>query len=238
MTAVVVDLDDCTPVEQAGGGAVVRSTLDASRGCPRLVQRVVRVEPGRTLEGTAERGGELWYVVAGRGRLQAGEGTGVLAAGVGILLASGSDYALEVSDPGPLELVQVVLPEGAPQPPGGAPVFSLLDECEVEVTGDRRFRVLIGPEQGCDATTQFVGEIPPGRAPAHTHTYDEVVLVLEGHGIVHLEGEERPITAGTCVYLPPGSLHCLENTGEGELRVLGVFHPGGSPAAKREVGAT
>jgi oxalate decarboxylase/phosphoglucose isomerase-like protein (cupin superfamily) len=33
------------------------------------------------------------------------------------------------------------------------------------------------------------------------------------------------------VHLPPGQPHCLENTGASTLRVLGVFHPGGSPAA-------
>jgi oxalate decarboxylase/phosphoglucose isomerase-like protein (cupin superfamily) len=34
------------------------------------------------------------------------------------------------------------------------------------------------------------------------------------------------------LHLPPGRPHCLENTGPDELVVLGVFHPGGSPAAK------
>ena len=33
---------------------------------------------------------------------------------------------------------------------------------------------------------------------------------------------------------PPQAPHCLENTGPEPLRVLGVFHPAGSPAAKRE----
>ena len=39
---------------------------------------------------------------------------------------------------------------------------------------------------------------------------------------------------GSCVHLPPGQVHCLENTGTTTLWVLGVFHPGGSPAAKQE----
>jgi mannose-6-phosphate isomerase-like protein (cupin superfamily) len=105
------------------------------------------------------------------------------------------------------------------------------------MTGDRRFRVLFGPGQGCAEATQFVGEIPPGRAPEHSHTYDEVVLILAGHGVVHLPAGEQPVAPGCCVHLPPGTPHCLENTGAGTLMVLGVFHPGGSPAAKR-VGPT
>ena len=102
----------------------------------------------------------------------------------------------------------------------------------MEVTGDRRFRVLFGPGNGCSAATQFVGEIPPGRAPEHSHPYDEVVLVLEGEGVLHAGTGDRPLAPGSCVHLPPGEPHCLENTGRATLRVLGVFHPGGSPASK------
>ena len=104
----------------------------------------------------------------------------------------------------------------------------------VEVTGDRRFRVLFGPGNGCSAATQFVGEIPPGRAPEHIHPYDEVVLVLEGKGVLHAGAGDRPLAPGSCVHLPPGEPHCLENTGRATLRVLGVFHPGGSPASKQQ----
>jgi oxalate decarboxylase/phosphoglucose isomerase-like protein (cupin superfamily) len=32
------------------------------------------------------------------------------------------------------------------------------------------------------------------------------------------------------VHLPKGLVHCLENTGPGEMQVLGVFRPAGSPA--------
>jgi mannose-6-phosphate isomerase-like protein (cupin superfamily) len=59
-----------------------------------------------------------------------------------------------------------------------------------------------------------------------------VVLVLDGEGVLHAGAAEHPITPGSCIHLPPGQQHCLENTGQDTLRVLGVFHPGGSPAAK------
>ncbi len=80
--------------------------------------------------------------------------------------------------------------------------------------------------------TQFVGEIPPGRAPAHSHPYDELVLVLAGSGVLHVEGDDELLAPGSCVHLPPGLPHCLENTGSEVLRVLGVSHPADSPAAK------
>jgi mannose-6-phosphate isomerase-like protein (cupin superfamily) len=93
--------------------------------------------------------------------------------------------------------------------------------------------VLFGPGRGCAAATQFVGEIPPGRAPVHSHPYDEVVLILAGEGVVHAD-QDHPLAAGSCVHLAPGQPHCLENTGREPLIVLGVFHPGGSPAQKQQ----
>ena len=105
-----------------------------------------------------------------------------------------------------------------------------LEECEPERTGDREFRVLLS--EGL-TITQFAGLIPPGRAPAHHHTYDEVVHVLAGRGVVHLSGTTAEIGPGTSIYLPPYQPHCLENTGSGPLEVLGVFYPAGSPAAKQ-----
>lgn len=107
-----------------------------------------------------------------------------------------------------------------------------LADCEVETTGDRRFRVLFGPGQGCDIATQFVGEIPPGRAPDHSHPYDELVLILDGTGAAHIGGVAHAVSQGTCLHLPPGLSHCLENTGSTTMRVLGVFHPADSPATK------
>ena len=106
-----------------------------------------------------------------------------------------------------------------------------LDDCEPERTGDREFRVLLSEGM---AFTQFAGLIPPGRAPEHHHTYDEVVHVLAGHGVVHLGEGAAEIGPGTSIYLPPYQPHCLENTGPDLLAVLGVFYPAGSPAAKHE----
>jgi uncharacterized cupin superfamily protein len=74
---------------------------------------------------------------------------------------------------------------GAPDQ-GAAPQLSELGEWAELVSGDRRFRVLFGPGTGCTAATQCVGEIPPGRAPEHSHhPYDEVVAILEGAGVLH-----------------------------------------------------
>ena len=101
-------------------------------------------------------------------------------------------------------------------------------------TADRWYRVLVDQEVGSEQVTQFVGSIPPGRAPDHFHEYEEVLFILRGTGRMWTGDVSTPIGPGACVYLPRGQVHCVENTGEGELRLLGVFYPAGSPAIRYE----
>lgn len=229
-------------------GATVRTVLNTGAGREGLLRRLVEVLPASQFEGTAGPGGELWFVIAGIGRLKSGaEPAMPVQRDTGLWLPPGVRYRLSTDGPGALRLDSVSLPAGTADQDGTkaqdraeAPVdaplpqLSELGDCTVQVTGDRRFRVLFGPGNGCSAATQFVGDIPPGRAPAHSHPYDEVVLVLEGEGVLHARAADHPLGPGSCVHLPPGEPHCLENTGRTTLRVLGVFHPGGSPAAKED----
>ena len=217
---------------------VVRTLVDTAPGGDGLVRRRVEVPPGSWVEAAAGPGGELWYVIDGTGLLTCGDDPAApIQRDTALWLPPGARYRLAASAPAPLTLDRVMLPAGPAAGRAGVagaarPRLTELGDCPVETTGDRRFRVLFGPGNGCEAATQFVGEIPPGRAPLHSHTYDEVVLVLAGEGVLHTGPAEHPIAPGACIHLPPGQRHCLENTGPGTLWVLGVFHPGGSPAAK------
>jgi mannose-6-phosphate isomerase-like protein (cupin superfamily) len=196
-----------------------------------LVRRQVTLSPGSALRGLGGAGGELWFVIAGTGRLDVGTLRGAaVGEGTGCRIPPGSKYRLDAGERIVLDAVALPAATVAGQP--DEPRVSELAACEVERTGDRRFRVLMGPGRGCEAATQFVGEIPPGRAPEHSHPYDEVVLVLDGEGVAHAGGSDRALSPGASVHLPRGLPHCLENTGQRTLVVLGVFHPGGSPAAK------
>lgn len=97
-------------------------------------------------------------------------------------------------------------------------------------TGDRSFYLLVHKDLGCEHVTQFLGIIPPSRAPFHFHTYEEAIYILQGSGIVWADDERCEFGVGTSIYLPPGQRHCLENLGPEEVRLLGVFYPSGSPA--------
>jgi mannose-6-phosphate isomerase-like protein (cupin superfamily) len=233
--------------ERTASGAAIRTLVTTSGAAGSLIRRLVDVPPGACFAGTAGAGGELWFVISGSGYLELDDHADRARPAVrvdpqqGLRLPAGADYRLQADGATPVQLDVVTLPalaattitqpaEAADDLPG--PQVSDLSDCPVETTGDRRFRVVFGPGRGCAEATQFVGEIPPGRAPVHSHTYDELVLILAGEGVAHVDGTDHPLATGTCVHLSPGQQHCLENTGHATLVVLGVFHPGGSPAAK------
>src|SRR5882672_9861021 len=123
----------------------------------------------------------------------------------------------------------------ADSPPPAHPPLVRLSDRPPQSTADRWYRVLVDDEIGSTQATQFVGSIPPGRAPDHFHQYEEVLFILKGEGRMWAGATNTPIAAGLCIYLPKGQVHCVENTGTGELRLLGVFYPAGSPSVRYEV---
>ncbi|MDX6530669.1 MAG: hypothetical protein QOH41_2959 [Blastocatellia bacterium] len=115
------------------------------------------------------------------------------------------------------------------------PSLVRLADRKAQPTADRWYRVLVDDEIGSTKATQFVGSIPPGRAPDHFHQYEEVLFILKGKGRMWAGETNTPIAAGSCIYLPKGQVHCVENTGVEELRLLGVFYPAGSPSVRYDV---
>jgi mannose-6-phosphate isomerase-like protein (cupin superfamily) len=143
----------------------------------------------------------------------------------GVFIRVRQAFRVENRETKPVYLVSVQCPATSASP---ASIVKLSDQREMP-TGDRWYRVLIDSE-----VTQFVGSIPPGRAPDHFHEYEEVLFILRGEGRMWTGVRSTPIGYGSCIYLPRGQSHCVENTGTGELRLLGVFYPAGSPAVRYE----
>lgn len=222
------------PERRASGDAVgVREVIDPSLGCQPFTLRVLRAEPGGS--AARETGGseELLFVISGRGRLIAAEGEHGLEMETGALLPAAARYELHNDAPEDLLIVAVVLHEPLRRE-GDDPrttLSRLADQEAQSATAERQFRIVFDPDNGCRSATQFVGYIPVGAAPAHYHLYDEVIYVLEGDGVMHMNESQTPLHAGSCIHLPARKLHTLANSGPGVMRVLGVFRPAGSPAA-------
>lgn len=227
----VVNEQDVAGHRADGDTAEVRTTIDAAQGCERLEQHVIRFAPGRSFERVSEGRQEVLYVVSGHGTLRLDGAEHPLEPETGAFVAPGEAYSVE--NPGPEELlvVSVTAPAGEAGVGENRKVtVRYADQPSLGATADREFRYLINQDAGCLEMTQFVGEIPPSRAPEHHHTYDEVVYVIEGEGVYHIGGDDIPMSQGTCIHLPPLVRHCLENVGTEKMRVLGVFHPSGDPS--------
>jgi mannose-6-phosphate isomerase-like protein (cupin superfamily) len=99
---------------------------------------------------------------------------------------------------------------------------------------------LAGGEQGLSGLSVWRQLMAPGSAtPPHQHDCEEVVLVVEGSGELHLDGRVIPFGPDTTLVLPPNRPHQIFNTGTVPLKTIaafssspvGTFLPDGSPIA-------
>jgi mannose-6-phosphate isomerase-like protein (cupin superfamily) len=226
----VIHPDEIGP--HRAGDAEIRGTFDARSGCELLEQHIIRIARGRFEPRPLASKQELLYVVSGHGTLELDGKRYELESDMGVFVAAGEAYEINADDE--LELVSVATPASNAAPSSRRVTVRFSDQPEFEASPERTFRYLIDEDAGCSDVTQFLGLVQPSKAPLHSHPYDEVGYIVEGEGIAHVDGEQMPLRQGSCFHLAPGQEHCIENTGAGPMRILGVFYPAGSPAARNE----
>jgi quercetin dioxygenase-like cupin family protein len=232
MTAVtVIDVADVTPQEDRQTGLTVRATLGPQTGFEALEQAVLTCPPGRSRHVDVGEMEETLFVLEGEGAVHVRADSYPLEPGVAVYLPPGSRFELECAGAAELRVVAVRIPDPSPGPPSPPQVCRLADRQAEAATTNRQFRIVADPQTGLRSATHFVGYIPTDRAPDHFHTYDEVIYVLEGQGVMHAGGLEQAVAPGACIQLPARTVHCLENTGDAPMRIVAVFRPAGSPAA-------
>jgi mannose-6-phosphate isomerase-like protein (cupin superfamily) len=217
----------------AGDTATRAVAIDSRAGSVFLELHLTHYDVGRSLPRTLEGVQEIMYAASGSGALIVDGRSHALEAGTAAYLIAGESYEIENHGPTGLQVVSVTAPQtdGASHPPPRRTV-RYADRPSLPASGDREFRYLVTDEVGCREATQFFGVIAPGRAPDHSHVYDEVIYVLEGEGVLHGDGADRPVSAGSCIHLPPFFVHSLENSGGSPMRIVAVFHPAGDPASR------
>ena len=214
------------------GGLRVRVTLGERTDFDALQQAVLECGPGERATVTVpDDSEETLFVLEGEGRLHIRGEAHALAADMGIYLPPGSEAELQNTGEGSLRLVAVRVPDPSPGPPMPASVSRLDDQDTQQATTERKFRIVADPANGLRSATHFVGYIPTERAPDHFHTYDEVIYVLDGEGVMEAGDFSQPVRAGSCIQLPARTVHCLANSGSEPMRIVAVFRPAGSPAA-------
>ena len=53
----------------------------------------------------------------------------------------------------------------------------------------------------------------------HYHNAEESVIVIEGSGVLMINGVEHQVGAGDAAFITPGTHHRLINTGDGPFRI-------------------
>ena len=93
------------------------------------------------------------------------------------------------------------------------------------VRGDVSFRVLFSADRTPTSAlyTGLTELAPGGWLGLHRHTQDEVYHLVEGSGVVVLDGVEHPVAASSAVFIPGDAEHGIRNTGEGTLRFVYAF---------------
>ena len=64
---------------------------------------------------------------------------------------------------------------------------------------------------------------PGGMLRAHRHTQAEIYIILEGTGMVTIDGDSHDVGPGVTVFIPGDALHSIENRGMSDLRFAYVL---------------
>ena len=67
---------------------------------------------------------------------------------------------------------------------------------------------------------------PGARLNFHTHTYEQILYVTEGKGIVATRSKEYVVTPGAMVYIPPGEDHWHGATKDSLFAHICIQKPG------------
>jgi quercetin dioxygenase-like cupin family protein len=230
--ASIVHPDEVEPAAESD--ADIRITFGTHNGSQRLQQSILRLDPGQIHTAPAADDEQaVLYVATGTGTLTIEGTTYQLEPDTAAFVVPGE--AVRVANAGHDELVVVDVraPRDRRQVATARKVIvRASDQPELEASPERTFRFLVNEDAGCFDVTQFLGVVQPSKAPFHSHPYDEVGYIVSGNGIAHIDGEQHPLRAGSCFHLAPEEVHCIENVGPEPMRILGVFHPSGSPASR------
>ena len=213
--AFVVD-EHAVPGRRADGDtALEKTTIGSAEGCEVLEQRVMRFAPGRSLErGDAERQ-EVLFVVRGATASSSSTAAASARTGHGRLPRAGERYSIDNPARRSSSSSRSRRPAStaAAAPPRHRPLRRAA-ELPAEDSG-----VPLPRQSGRRLSRRDAVRRPrrSRRAPDHSHTYDEVVYIIEGRGSRALGRREFPLAPG---YVSPSTarpVHCLENSGPDEM---------------------
>lgn len=69
--------------------------------------------------------------------------------------------------------------------------------------------------------------VAPGEetVPHRLKESSEVYFIVEGRGVMNIDGRSEPVSAGQAVYIPPGAKQFIRNTSGSDLVFLCIVDP-------------
>ncbi|MHB8575095.1 MAG: cupin domain-containing protein [Dehalococcoidia bacterium] len=93
--------------------------------------------------------------------------------------------------------MQITRQDRSAESPAGGAIF----------TGEVYRRGLVAEDASKQLHMGLVRFVAGGRNVFHTHTFDQVLYITEGEGIVATEHEEHNVKAGDTIVIPAGEKH-------------------------------
>jgi len=104
-----------------------------------------------------------------------------------------------------------------------------LHDCEEFIAGDNCvLREILHPDKENLALRYSLAYavVKPGDTTwAHRLKTSEVYYIIEGEGIMHINGEDAPVRPGSTVYIPPQAIQSITNSGKCDLKFICIVDP-------------
>ncbi len=82
-------------------------------------------------------------------------------------------------------------------------------------------KVLVGPEEGWESHVMRIVELEPsGYSPEHSHPWPHINYMLEGEGVLMMDGVDYPVKAGGFAFVPAGMHHQFKNAGNTTFKFI------------------
>lgn len=76
-------------------------------------------------------------------------------------------------------------------------------------------KVLVSPTEGWEGYVMRILEVKAGgHTPKHSHPWPHINYIISGKGILHLDGKDIDVEAGSFAYIPSDKEHQFLNVGK------------------------
>ncbi len=206
---------------------------------------LVEMAPGMVVPRHRHASAELLLIVSGGGKMRGRR----VRAGDGVYIAAGTPHELVNDGAQPLVAVQLYAPAGPERrflggtDPGTQPVpDGERSRAALRVAGAARARahaildgkgsariVFDAAAAGDDAASLIALTIDAAaEVPVHVHdAASEYLFLLEGNGVMMIDGQETPVAAGDAIQIPSGIEHGFRAAAGATVKAVQFYAPAG-----------